>query len=38
MIPRPHPARIDFVGQRIDALELIGYDQETDPFPPAGTS
>ena len=27
-------ARIDFAGQQIDALELIGYDQETDTFPP----
>ena len=26
-------ARIDFVGQQIDALELIGYDPETDSFP-----
>jgi Protein of unknown function (DUF1579) len=26
-------ARIDFVGQQIDALELIGYDPETDTFP-----
>jgi len=26
-------ARIDFMGQQIDALELIGYDPETDTFP-----
>jgi Protein of unknown function (DUF1579) len=26
-------ARIDFLGQRIDALELIGYDPATDTFP-----
>ena len=26
-------ARIDFAGQQIDALELIGYDPETDTFP-----
>jgi Protein of unknown function (DUF1579) len=26
-------ARIDFVGQQIDALELIGYDPATDTFP-----
>ena len=26
-------AHIDFAGQRIDALELIGYDAETDTFP-----
>jgi hypothetical protein len=26
-------ARIDFMGQQIDALELIGYDTETDTFP-----
>ena len=26
-------ARIDFIGQQIDALELIGYDPETDTFP-----
>jgi Protein of unknown function (DUF1579) len=26
-------ARIDFVGQQIDALELISYDPETDTFP-----
>jgi hypothetical protein len=26
-------ARIDFVGFQIDALELIGYDSETDTFP-----
>jgi Protein of unknown function (DUF1579) len=26
-------ARIDFVGLQIDALELIGYDAETDTFP-----
>jgi Protein of unknown function (DUF1579) len=26
-------ARIDFLGQQIDALELIGYDPETDTFP-----
>jgi Protein of unknown function (DUF1579) len=25
--------RIDFVGLQIDALELIGYDAETDTFP-----
>ena len=25
--------QIDFIGQRIDALELIGYDPETDTFP-----
>ena len=25
--------RIDFMGQQIDALELIGYDPETDTFP-----
>ena len=25
--------QLDFVGQRIDALELIGYDPETDTFP-----
>jgi hypothetical protein len=25
--------RIDFMGQQIDALELIGYDAETDTFP-----
>ena len=26
-------ARIDFAGQQIDALELIGYDPQTDSFP-----
>jgi hypothetical protein len=26
-------ARIDFAGQQIDALELIGYDPEADTFP-----
>ena len=26
-------AQIDFVGLRIDALELMGYDPETDSFP-----
>jgi hypothetical protein len=26
-------AHIDFMGQQIDALELIGYDPETDTFP-----
>ena len=26
-------AQIDFLGQRIDSLELIGYDPETDTFP-----
>jgi hypothetical protein len=26
-------ARIDFLGQPIDALELIGYDPQTDTFP-----
>src|SRR4029450_728831 len=26
-------ARIDFIGQPIDALELIGYDPGTDTFP-----
>jgi hypothetical protein len=26
-------ARIDFMGLQIDALELIGYDAETDTFP-----
>jgi hypothetical protein len=26
-------ARIDFVGKQMDALELIGYDPETDTFP-----
>src|SRR5262249_1745380 len=26
-------ARIDFAGQQIDALELIGYDPQTDTFP-----
>jgi Protein of unknown function (DUF1579) len=26
-------ARIDFMGQQIDALELIGYDPATDTFP-----
>jgi hypothetical protein len=26
-------ARIDFMGQQVDALELIGYDPETDTFP-----
>src|SRR5688572_33370590 len=26
-------ARIDFMGQQIDALELSGYDPETDSFP-----
>jgi len=26
-------ARIDFAGLQIDALELIGYDAETDTFP-----
>jgi Protein of unknown function (DUF1579) len=26
-------ARIDFMGLQIDALELIGYDPETDTFP-----
>jgi hypothetical protein len=26
-------ARIDFAGQQIDALELIGYDPATDTFP-----
>jgi Protein of unknown function (DUF1579) len=26
-------ARIDFGGQQLDALELIGYDPETDTFP-----
>lgn len=26
-------ARIDFIGQQVDALELIGYDPETDTFP-----
>ena len=26
-------ARIDFLGLQIDALELIGYDPETDTFP-----
>ena len=26
-------ARIDFAGQQIDALELIGYDPHTDTFP-----
>jgi hypothetical protein len=26
-------ARIDFAGQQLDALELIGYDPETDTFP-----
>jgi hypothetical protein len=26
-------ARIDFMGTQIDALELIGYDPETDTFP-----
>jgi hypothetical protein len=26
-------AHIDFVGQAIDALELIGYDPESDTFP-----
>jgi Protein of unknown function (DUF1579) len=25
--------RLDFMGQQIDALELIGYDPETDTFP-----
>jgi hypothetical protein len=25
--------RIDFIGQQIDALELIGYDSGTDTFP-----
>jgi hypothetical protein len=26
-------AHIDFIGQQIDALELIGYDPQTDTFP-----
>jgi hypothetical protein len=26
-------ARIDFIGRQIDALELIGFDPETDSFP-----